>query len=286
VTPQEGGYVGPWIGVHGIGQQYLGRNQILDRWIPALTDGLEWATQRRLQPDLDLAFYGHLFRQADPQRKGKGPLSSDATAYLAGLDDAELADLTKAVQQIIAPADLAEAAARSSKGLWLPTPVQTLVGAVEQRFPPGSGILLLGTLRQVRRYLQNSQLKAEVDQITARAAGDATVLIGHSLGSVVAYEFLRQHPGHSVKLLLTLGSPLGLKMVRDRLPAGEPDAVHWVNVRDPNDPVTAAGAIHRWYPMVLDRCADNGVNAHAVERYLSFKATGEALKDFLPGACQ
>jgi hypothetical protein len=276
--------VGQWIGVHGIGQQYLGRNQILDRWIPALADGLEWATQRRLQPDLDLAFYGDLFRQADPQRKKKSPLS-DTAAYLAGLDDAEIADLTTAVEEIVTPADLAEAA-RSRKGLWLPAPVQTLVGAVERRFPPASGILFLGTLRQVRRYLRDQQLKAEVDRITAEAAVGATVLIGHSLGSVVAYEFLRQHPGHSVQLLLTLGSPLGLKMVRDRLSAGEPGVVNWVNVRDLNDPVTAAGDLHRWYPVVRDHSADNGANAHAAERYLSFKATGEALEDFLPGVGQ
>jgi len=272
--------------VHGIGQQYLGRNQILDRWIPALTDGLEWATQRRLQPDLDLAFYGHLYRQADPPLSKKGSPSRDAAAYLAGLDDAEIADLTTAVEEIVTSADLVEAAARSGKGLWLPAPVQTLVGAVERRFPPASGILFLGTLRQVRRYLRDQRLKAEVDRITADAAAGATVLIGHSLGSVVAYEFIRQHPGHSVKLLLTLGSPLGLKMVRDRLPAGEPGVANWVNVRDPNDPVTAAGDLRLWYPVVRDRSADNGANAHAAERYLSFKATGEALEDFLPGVAQ
>ena len=142
---------------------------------------------------------------------------------LADLDDAELADLTAAVEEIVTADDLAEAAARPPKAACgcLPA-VQTLVGAVERRFPPASGILFLGTLRQVRRYLQDPQLKAEVDQITAEVAGGATVLIGHSLGSVVAYEFLRQNPGHSVRLLLTLGSPLGLRMVRDQLPADGP----------------------------------------------------------------
>ena len=64
----------PWIGVHGIGQQYRSREEILKRWIPALTGGVEWATQRRIQPDLDLAFYGHLFRDAEPAREPeRGP---------------------------------------------------------------------------------------------------------------------------------------------------------------------------------------------------------------------
>lgn len=282
--------MGEWVGVHGIGQQYFGRNQILDQWIPALADGLEWATERRPRVELDLAFYGRLFRRDEPWGQGKGSHSTGAEAQLADLDDVEFAALTTAVAEIVTPAGMAEAAAESEKGvkkgIRLPARVVTLAGAVERRFRPASGFLVLGTLRQVHRYLGDPQLKAEVDRIMAGAAAGATVLIGHSLGSVVAYEFLRQHPGHSVKLLLTLGSPLGLKMVRDRLPAGEPGVSRWVNVRDPHDPVTAAGALHRWYPAVLDGYADNGPDAHMAERYLSCKATGEALKDFLPVASQ
>ena len=274
--------MGPWIGVHGIGQQYCSRDEILKRWIPALSGGVEWATQCRIQPDLDLAFYGHLFRKAEPLRTGKGPAGSDSVADLADLDEAELADLTAAVEEIVTADDLAEAATRPPKAVtWLPVPVQTLVGAVERRFPPASGVLFMGTMRQVRRYLRDPQLKSEVDQIAAGAASGADVLIGHSLGSVVAYEFLRQNPGHSVRLLLTLGSPLGLKMVRDRLPAGAPGVHRWVNVRDPNDPVTAAGALDRWYPVAEDGYADNGLKAHQAERYLNCKATGAALEDFL-----
>lgn len=153
---------------------------------------------------------------------------------------------------------------------------------MERRFPKGSGIYFLWTVRQVRKYLLDARLKAQVDEITAAAAAGATVLIGHSLGSVVAYEFLRQHPGHSVRLLVTLGSPLGLRMVRDRLPAGKPAVPSWVNIRDPHDPVTAAGTLSRWYPVTREPRANNAFDAHSAERYLNFKATGEALKDFLP----
>lgn len=271
------------IGVHGIGQQYFGRHQILDRWTPALADGLERATGRRARrPDLDLAFYGDLFRPSAPERRAKGLPDDDGAALLGDLDAEELAELTDSVAEIVAPADLADAAIKADKGLRLPVPVQILVGAVERRFPPASGILYLGVLRQVRGYLLDQNLKAEVDQITATAADGATVIIGHSLGSVVAYEFLRQHPGHSVKLLLTLGSPLGLRMVRRRLPAGGLAVPHWINVRDRKDPVTAAGALDRWYPGVPERQVENGGDAHAAERYLDSKAVGEALIQVLP----
>ena len=49
--------------MHGINQQYGSRREFLDLWIPALSAGLEWATWRRIEPDLDLAFYGHLFER-------------------------------------------------------------------------------------------------------------------------------------------------------------------------------------------------------------------------------
>ena len=268
-------------GVHGIGKEYLGRNQILDRWTPALADGIERAVGRRPhRPDLDLAFYGDLFRKDPPSGKGACTYGNDA-AGLIGLDDEELAELTRTVEEIVRPADLAAAAAGIDKGAWLPVPVQVLVGAIERRFPAASGVLFLGDLRQVRRYLRDERLKARIQQIMADAATDTTVLIGHSLGSVVAYEFLQQSGG-SVQLLLTIGSPLGLRMVRSQLPARGPLAARWVNVRDPNDPVTAAGPLYRWYHGMEERRAENGDDAHCAERYLSSEAVGNAVSEILP----
>lgn len=277
------------LGVHGIGQEQLGRHQILERWTPALADGLERAAGRSVRrPDLDLAFYGDLFAPA-PQ-EGKGARSSVDPTMLADLDDEEIAELSEAVAEFVTPADLAAAAgsAEADKALtWLPVSVLNLIGAVERRFPPASGVLCLGTLRQVRRYLRDPQLKAKVDKITTDAAAGATVLIGHSLGSVAAYELLRQHPGHSVKLLLTIGSPLGLRMVRRRLPAGELGPVHWVNVRAFNDPVTAAGPLVQWYPGVTEpQPVKNGKDSHSASHYLGKKAVGEAVLEALPELAQ
>ena len=279
------------IGVHGIGYKYLTREKVLKEWAPALHGGLEWALGYRPAnpPDLDIAFYGYLFRDPqDPEdppasASSKGGLASADADLLADIDAEELSELTDAVQEIVPTAELASADTSPDKSLlWLPAPVARLVGAVERTFPGASGALVIGELRQVGRYLKDPQLKGEVDQITADAAQGASVLIGHSLGSVVAYEFLRLHPDHSVSLLLTIGSPLGLRMIRTRL-AGVPSVPRWVNVRDRSDPVTAAGDLVRWYPAVQDAYAENGLEAHAADRYLSSKAAGKALADVLPG---
>ena len=70
------------------------------------------------------------------------------------------------------------------------------------------------------------------------------MVIGHSLGSVVAYEYLCHDRPASVELLVTLGSPLGIpNVVFDKLtpaPVGGAGAwpgmvAAWVNVADPDD---------------------------------------------------
>src|SRR5262249_42495091 len=105
--------------------------------------------------------------------------------------------------------------------------------------------LLIGDLKQVTAYLENQSLRPEVlNRLAAEVTTDVRVLIGHSLGSVIAYEFCCQHRQTSVELLVTLGSPLGIpRLVFDRLnppPVGGVGAwpgqvVRWVNVADRND---------------------------------------------------
>jgi hypothetical protein len=87
-------------------------------------------------------------------------------------------------------------------------------------------------------------------------------------------------------MFLTVGSPLGLRMVRSRLshaPFGASRNVgRWVNVRDPRDPVTCAGDLVRLWPGVFDRHVDNGGDAHSVARYLSKVEAGSAILDAAP----
>lgn len=78
------------------------------------------------------------------------------------------------------------------------------------------------------------------DQVIARfrslVTDETQIVIGHSLGSVIAYEGLRELRGrHNVKLLLTVGSPIGTpNLIYKRLgaepPHAFPDVARWCNV--------------------------------------------------------
>lgn len=277
------------VGIHGIAKQQLGRNQLLFPWQIALRDGLERAVRHSAPlPPLDIAFYGDLFLPEPP--KGKSAADPD-DRLLAELTDEEYADLEAAAAEILSDSELAAAAAAQEKAYTrTPLPLQAVLRALDRKFDASAGVLFVATLRQVRRYLYDPVIKKQVDeQVDAAMDPQCRILIGHSLGSVVAREYVRRHPEHRLDLLLTAGSPLGLRMVRSRLPdpefaAAAPPAQlgEWVNVRDPRDPVASAGRLTTWWPWSSDAPVSNQGDAHSALRYLSKRQTGEAVLRHAP----
>jgi hypothetical protein len=79
--------------VHGTWQQQLGRHQLIATRTPALADGLERALGRGVAPPpLDMAFHGHLFPPPVPDKSHHG-CPADTEVLLAGLDEAEIAEI-------------------------------------------------------------------------------------------------------------------------------------------------------------------------------------------------
>lgn len=278
------------VGIHGVAKQQLGRNQLQSPWQAALRDGLERACRHPVPlPPLDIAFYGDLFLPEPPISKSAA--DDPDVRLLAGLTDEERADLEAAAAEILSEEELATATAVQERAYTrTPLPLQAVLRAVDRKFDASAGVLYLATLRQVRRYLYDPELKKQVDdQVDAAMDPQCRILIGHSLGSVVAREYVRRHPEHRLDLLLTAGSPLGLRMVRSRLPdpefaaAGPPEHLgEWINVRDPRDPVACAGLLKTWWPWCSDAPVNNQGDAHSVFRYLSKRPTGEAVLRHAP----
>lgn len=238
-----------------------------------------------------MAFYGQLFMKITD----KGAVTKGSEDWLQHLQGEELDDLLAAATEAVTVEEIEAARGQPAKKYTrVPLPLQAVLRSLDRRFGPSAGVLYLGELRQVRRYLHDTQLKESVDaEVRGAITSDCQVLIGHSLGSVVAFEYIRQHAEHQLALFLTLGSPLGLRMVRRLMPdahygtaQGLPSNVAtWVNVRDPRDPVACAGDLHVAWPGVTDRSrVDNEGDAHSVTRYLSKEETGRAVLAALPGS--
>jgi hypothetical protein len=147
-------------------------------------------------------------------------------------------------------------------------------------------------LIQVTRYLSDEMIRALAPQrVLNEVKDDTRVIIGHSLGSVVAYESAHRL-AQPLPLLLTLGSPLGLRtIVTDRLrpaPSFPPRVSRWMNVADHDDIVAAEPDLRpsfaadlpasSWFEGVL---VDNGSNPHSPVHYLGKIAVGRAISQAL-----
>lgn len=280
------------VGVHGIAQQQLGRRQLMAVWGPSLADGVEAAAHGKRVAELpfDLAYYGRLFLDATSSAGG-GSKAAAVEADLASLPAEELDELIASGEEAAGAEAMLIGKEQVSKGYSrVPRALQVLFRALDWRFGPGAALLFAGSFRQVRRYLRDQHLKVSIDAIVDEVVTDeCRVLVGHSLGSVVAFEFVRRNPERRLDLLLTIGSPLGARFVRALLPdsghgrQGLPQgAATWVNARDLRDPVAFAGALSRHWPGIEDVILDNGGDAHSASRYLGKKQTGAAVLAVLP----
>lgn len=147
---------------------------------------------------------------------------------------------------------------------------------------------LIFDLKQVVRYLKDDHIRHEAQaRVSAEVGPDTRVLIGHSLGSVIAYEALYAHPEWPLKTFITLGSPLGIRNIifeklrpapQNSIGAWPGQAERWVNIADGGDIVALEKQLAKCFgSRVNDRLISNGAKAHDVTRYLTAKETGDAI---------
>jgi hypothetical protein len=102
-----------------------------------------------------------------------------------------------------------------------------------------------------KRFKVRAELRRRLLEALQTASGQTEnmVLVTHSMGTIVAYDVLRNCGGcPQVDTLFTLGSPLGLREVQEELVATDRRTVdfpsgtlrQWINVYDPLDVVCGA----------------------------------------------
>jgi hypothetical protein len=276
--------------VHGIGQQRLGERQLLSEWVPALLDGLRRAGAAGRVDDgaIGMGFYGDLFRPPGQRLDvGDPPLTAkDVRDWLeSDLLTAWWAEAAR-VDPAVVPPEAPDTLART------PGSVQAGLRALSRsRFFSGVALrAMVSDLRQVRRYLTEPELRDAVRaRVSALIGSDTEVVVGHSLGSVVAYEVLCSDvETQSVRALVTLGSPLGIaNAVFDRLEPTPTDGkgrwpggrnLAWANVADVGDVVALVKDLRPMFGSELAAfTVDNGARAHDVKPYLSDALTGAAI---------
>lgn len=231
------------------------------QWLGALGAGLAAAGSPRRPTDDDASFvyYGDtLERLVDG---GTAPpvtvhaLAADPAALprlVGALPEGELRFVLDVAREVLAgaghrPDGAPPAVAEGVVGDALVEAAVAALALVDRYVPGVSAAVLLTLTRDVYAYLHDDAVRRVIDAGLADALADATsgdepaVVVAHSLGSVVAYSVLSARTGGpDVPLLLTPGSPLGIRAVREALESRAPLAFparvgRWVSPRDPRD---------------------------------------------------
>lgn len=265
-----------------------------------------WADLMYAAPDTDLAAHEGLLENT-PQA-----IDASGGAELPQPATPEEAAFIAALRQRLTSLSDAEIDAQARSGT---PPDGGGAGALERVPLPWflKRPLMSVLLRDVHHYLFDAEfgppgrpavrirqtIRARFGQALADPAISAPhVVVSHSMGTVIAYDCLKNLAGcPGVDGLITIGSPLGLDEVQDRLQPGwsradgfphERLAGRWVNLFDRLDPVcgfdpelgndyrrSGAGA-------VTDQAVSNsGAWRHSATKYLRQPAFVQALRDLL-----
>jgi hypothetical protein len=314
--------------VHGIAQEQLAAAVLESDWLPALAGGVAnsgnqhladriWHAGSRGDIGIRMAYYGTPF--IDPGAQGDAdvdldtePLPNDGAEQLT--EQLALAWLRAAADAAKDPGDQRQARKQleiisgtvgQAQGprATLGRPALNALAQLRWFAPFGMAVasrFVWKALTQVSRYLTDDQIRGYAqDQVLRWIGPDTRLVIGHSLGSVVAYEALHRayEAGHlptdQTVTLITLGSPLGLQgVVYDRLrpqPPHVPTAVNrWENFAAKDDLVAARLDLKPYFLPAPDstvapetHIVDTGSKPHQIEHYLTKPTAGRIISETL-----
>jgi hypothetical protein len=298
--------------VHGIAQEQASADSLEHAWLPHLAGGVRLAGfaevadrlwRRREATDglhARMAFYGDCFLR--PGQMGITPVELTAQqqvlaeqlawAWLqrAATASPDVFDRREAQRELhLLQRPLGE---RQGAGAVVRT---AIAGLARLRWFAPFGMAMAErfvtrALTQVTRYLTDEQVREYALAQVAKLIGPETkVFLGHSLGSVVAYEAAHRL-NRPLPLLVTLGSPLGLRtIVYERLqpqpPSFPPVVSRWVNLAGRDDFIAAAPDLNALFAPTRPVHArleggwmvDTGAEPHNAAFYLTKQETGRPI---------
>lgn len=286
--------------VHGRSQEKKDSVQLKSEWIEAFRKGLAKNGLKLPIDEVNIRFpyYGDTLYDlvADKSEeevakiivRGDG-IGESETHFIRAmlLEIQEQSGVTDAQVEALAGDTIQEKGILNSK--W----VQKVLEALDTYVPGASGASVALATRDVYQYLRNPGFQNVIDTGVRSAflPGVETVVVGHSLGSIVSYRLL-QREGHSlgwkIPLYVTVGAPLAVKVVKELLsPIKHPQCVtSWFNAMDDRDVVSLYPLDQKHFsvdpPIENKTDVDNPTeNRHGISGYLSDVVVAKRIHDAL-----
>ncbi|HYA47103.1 MAG TPA: hypothetical protein VEF92_06075 [Burkholderiales bacterium] len=220
------------IGIHGLNNKPE-PDILRNWWMAAISEGISRNCQgQKIEVDFELAYW------ADVMYSAPKTLAEEAESYVAAGGSGPLPRAGMSIRRM-AEARIEEGVGKVLEKVFGTPLAETVVrDAVETRAPDLHRYKHHRAKRDAVRERLREPLRA------AHARGRQIMLIAHSMGSIIAYEVLRDAgrtlPGLQVSHFVTMGSPLGLTEVKEIVagPLLVPECVaRWSNFADPRDRV-------------------------------------------------
>jgi hypothetical protein len=276
--------------IHGRAQGGRSSQQILEQWVPGLKAGMH-AAGLMLDPSIPIVapFYGDVLDSMSeqairfrPEVVTRGtPPSGDVDEVTAAMIKQMAIRAGLDIDQVLDGENVSVVERGPERWGW----VQALARRLEAKYPWLARTVIGKVTSDVKSYIDFPHIQDAVHHIVVPVLRDGpTVIVSHSLGTVIAYWSLVEHvPNADVPLLITAGSPLGLNTIKKRLPQPLriPHGVQrWLNVTDQEDIVALHPRLDQdtFIPGIENvDDVENGEDPHAIERYLSDPRVARAI---------
>ena len=286
--------------IHGRAQGEFDHDDLRTTWIDTLKKGLTKSGLKLpiAEKDIIFPYYGKLMDELvvefnkpvkDVIEKGSGESAADARFFHDFLQEiADNADITTAEIEQQNPDGVIE------KGPLNWGWVQAILQAIDKKSEWSQASLKHFTY-DVFLYLTIPAIREEIDaEVKKLFDNGPCVVVGHSLGSIVGYNILRENPAINACKYITIGSPLGVNAVKNYLktPIKMPESVKngWFNAYDDRDVVALKPLDNKYFdisPSIKNRSdiKNQTSNRHGIIGYLNDKNIAKEIYDALKNDC-
>jgi hypothetical protein len=285
--------------IHGRAQQRKNSKALKQEWISSFREGLRKSGLNLpiAEEDIRFPYYGDTLDQLSA---GMDPADAARVIIRGPESEAQKEFMRDVLAEVKEKAGISDEEVLAELGPevldrgplnwgW----VQGILKVIDRKVPFGSGASVALATKDVFDYLTKPVIHDTINNGVRAAiqAGESTVVVSHSLGTVVAYNVLRKAgPGSGLKvpLFVTVGSPLGVTRIRQSLAPTTfpPNVGSWFNAMDERD-VVALYPLERPHfhvnPAIINKTDVNNhtENRHGIAGYLEDAEVAKRIHDAL-----
>jgi hypothetical protein len=271
--------------IHGIAQGGKRPDDLKATWTATLKEGFDAASKPfPVNLAVDFPYYADTLDNFVAQMNL--PTAAEVVAKGTGQNTQYEQFMQSALAEVKSNADISDAEVTARMDLGVPQEkgiqnwawVQAIARAIDDRFTGAATFTIERFLRDVYLYVTNRAISQQINKIVEdKLSAEPTLVIGHSLGSVVGYNVIvKNHTTRDFRKYITVGCPLGLRAISSKLgiPANPLGKDSWYNAYDERD-VVALNPLDDIYfpadPAIINnnRVKNKTDNRHGIIGYLN-----------------